>query len=82
MATTETAPKAEVLSKVVTSAGGDVADVRVRLPAAGEASEVVLDEQWGRRGETWYFQPERLRSPAPSRTGPVRPYVKPRRHGR
>ncbi len=78
---TDTGPKSEILGTVVTSSAGDLANVRVRLPAAAGGQELLLDEQWARRGEAWYFQPERLRSVSPSSHGPVRPYVKQQRRG-
>ncbi len=75
-------PQAEIVSNVAKSATGDIVDVRVRLPASGDSKETVLDEQWVQRNEVWYFQPELVRSPTAVRSGPVRPYVKPRRFTR
>jgi hypothetical protein len=80
--TTEEVPKPQILSTVFTTAERDSAAVRVQLPAVADGKELVLDEQWTRRGEIWYFQPVRLRTASETRTGPVRPYVKQKRRGR
>ena len=60
----EPGPPAEILATTLTGAAGDAAQLRVRLPASAQNPELVLDEQWVRRGESWYFEPERLRSAA------------------
>jgi hypothetical protein len=53
----------EVLSKAMTTAAGDSAEIRVRLPSAG--NDFVLKERWVQQGGAWYFRPARLRSPQP-----------------
>ena len=58
--------KSELLSTAITTATKDHAEARVRLSMPPDGKEFVLSESWIYRGDTWYFQPIRLRSPRPT----------------
>jgi hypothetical protein len=54
--------KSELLTTAITTASKDRVDARVRLLFPADGTEFVLNEAWVYRGDTWYFQPVRLRS--------------------